>query len=187
MVYQLQIKISSCWSCEFWVKWELFKGLVYVILLSFHIPVNWFIQSFLFFLLDQIFGAIECDEAIGFPVGGNSQNINVSEGQNTLHKITLCPLKALVKVMTLLICSWITFFLLLAFQSDVINWLRKQDFSFTRVGVFIGLFDLMTDKLYSNQKKNYLVFWMMSLFHKPHVNYRQHMLQSKDSLQVFVC
>lgn len=140
----------------------------------------------LFFFLDQIFGAIESDDAIGFPVGGTSQNINVSEWK-TLNKITLYPLRAWVKLLTLLMCSWIALFLLLAFESDVINWLRKQDFSFTRVGVFIGLFDLMTDKLYSNQKKNYLVFWMMSLFPKPHVNYRQHMLQSKDSLlQVFV-
>lgn len=37
-----------------------------------------------FFPLDQIFGAIESDDVIGFPVGGNSQNINVSEEQSTL-------------------------------------------------------------------------------------------------------
>lgn len=48
----------------------------------------------LFFFLDQIFGAIESDDAIGFPVGGTSQNINVSEGQNALKKITLYPLRA---------------------------------------------------------------------------------------------
>jgi len=35
---------------------------------------------FFYFSLDQIFGAIESDDAIGFPVGGNNQNINVSEG-----------------------------------------------------------------------------------------------------------
>lgn len=46
------------------------------------------------FFLDQIFGAIESDDAIGFPVGGTSQNTNVSEGQNALNKITLYPLKA---------------------------------------------------------------------------------------------
>lgn len=57
-------------------------------------------QSLFFFLfffsppLDQIFGAIESDDTIGFPVGGSSQNINVSEGQSILHEITLCPLKA---------------------------------------------------------------------------------------------
>ena len=44
---------------------------------------------FLFFSVDQIFGAIESDDAIGFPVGRNSQNINVSEGQSTLYKITV--------------------------------------------------------------------------------------------------
>lgn len=48
----------------------------------------------LFFFLYQIFGAIESDDAIGFPVGGTSQNINVSEGQNTLSKINLYPLRA---------------------------------------------------------------------------------------------
>lgn len=41
--------------------------------------ISSFFFPFLCFPLNQIFGAVESDDAIGFPVGGNSQNINVSE------------------------------------------------------------------------------------------------------------
>lgn len=70
------------------------------------------------------------------------------------------------KGITLLVRSWVTSDSNVLSRNNIINWLRKWDFSDSCY--FIGLFDLMTDKLYSNQKKNYLVFWMMNLFKKPH-------------------
>lgn len=36
-----------------------------------------------------MFGAIENDEAIGFPVGGSGQNINVSKGGNVVMIVIL--------------------------------------------------------------------------------------------------
>lgn len=56
--------------------------------------ISSFVFPFLYFSLNQIFGAIESDDAIGFPVGGSSQNINVSEGT----KYTTQNYRVLLKV-----------------------------------------------------------------------------------------
>lgn len=74
---------STCDFAHFSYTWDLMYAISFFLSLFFFSPP-----------LDQIFGAIESDDTIGFPVGGSSQNINVSEGQGTLYEITLCPLKA---------------------------------------------------------------------------------------------